>query len=81
VLNIARFFHSHVKKVRKHGGGLKKLYKTRRKKVEPKKKEERSSGLKCSVYIAIMLGAAVAQWGKGVVLQPQGCRFDPGSPH
>jgi len=25
--------------------------------------------------------AAVAQWGKGVVLQPRGCRFDPGSPH
>jgi len=25
--------------------------------------------------------AAVAQWGQGVVLQPQGCRFDPRSPH
>jgi len=26
-------------------------------------------------------GAAVAQWGKGVVLQPQGRRFDPRSSH
>jgi len=29
----------------------------------------------------LIMGAAVAQWGKGVVLQPQGCRFDPRSPH
>jgi len=26
-------------------------------------------------------GAAVAQWGKRAVLQPQGCGFDPRSPH
>jgi len=29
----------------------------------------------------VFLWVAVAQWGKGVILQPQGCRFDPGSPH
>jgi len=27
------------------------------------------------------LGAALAQWGKRAVLQPQGCGFDPRSPH
>jgi len=27
------------------------------------------------------IGAAVAQWGKRAVLQPQGCGFDPRSPH
>jgi len=26
-------------------------------------------------------GAALAQWGKRAVLQPQGCGFDPRSPH
>jgi len=28
-----------------------------------------------------LFGAAVAQWGKRAVLQPQGCGFDPRSPH
>jgi len=30
---------------------------------------------------SVWVGAAVAQWGKRAVLQPQGCGFDPRSPH
>jgi len=44
--------------------------------AEPFTGEQRGDTPACS-----LLWAAVAQWGKGVVLQPQGCRFDPRSPH
>jgi len=33
------------------------------------------------VEVVSLRGAALAQWGKRAVLQPQGCGFDPRSPH
>jgi len=44
-------------------------------------KVKRRCFLVCKHLLFIILGAAVAQWGKRAVLQPQGRGFDPCSPH